>query len=781
MEILTLLKANIRRKKGSFISVILLTFIVTVSIVTILSIWSSVSKGVERANQICDTPDISVFYDRYDLTDDLITKIENDSRVERTNISDVIYIRRSFMNDSDYSNTQMLLKDSGDIKLLTDDLQGIKDSAPKLKKGEIYVPQGLLNLLNGKTGEKIILETISCKYEFTVKNVLLEPQLGASMIGRKQFYISEEDFEQISLDILAAEEKDKTGLGKVLDIYKADNCGLSDGQLRRELNLDTGLTDMSFGSITKELSVNYTTLFPKVVSYGLTAFAVLLLIIVIIITVHSVLMEIETSYVTFGVLKAQGFNKYKIRLLFIAQYLIAEIIGAAAGILLSVPLIKLTSNVFINVTAIPAVISIPLGVIALILSGLFVLSYISIFLATIKINRIVPVRAISGAKKEIYFESRIKAPVSKRFLSLSIAFRQFTSAKRRYAGTLVITAILSFFMMMITSLVNTVASEAALENMGALLWQIRAAPKTDVSESQYSDIEQEIERYTKIEKAVYTVNAYISFEGEEIMCCIFKDTDVIPVLKGRLPKYDNEIAVSPILLDEFDLKIGSEVILGYQGQKDKYIISGTVQMMNDTGKCFITSYDAVRKIGFDQRLWGCYLLKNGNDQELLDTICADLNEKYGDIIDIDAEDTLLDDDTENALKIMQILIYVFSFVFSLVSVYMICSKAFVLERKDIGIYKALGFETSVLRRQFALRFFIVSLIGSLIGETAGYFQSGKILSMLLREIGLIYFEPEFNFSSFAVPAVVVCLSFFIFSYLVSSKIRKVRIRELVAE
>ena len=427
MEILTLLKANIRRKKGSFISVILLTFIVTVSIVTILSIWSSVSKGVERANQICDTPDISVFYDRYDLTDDLITKIENDSRVERTNISDVIYIRRSFMNDSDYSNTQMLLKDSGDIKLLTDDLQGIKDSAPKLKKGEIYVPQGLLNLLNGKTGEKIILETISCKYEFTVKNVLLEPQLGASMIGRKQFYISEEDFEQISLDILAAEEKDKTGLGKVLDIYKADNCGLSDGQLRRELNLDTGLTDMSFGSITKELSVNYTTLFPKVVSYGLTAFAVLLLIIVIIITVHSVLMEIETSYVTFGVLKAQGFNKYKIRLLFIAQYLIAEIIGAAAGILLSVPLIKLTSNVFINVTAIPAVISIPLGVIALILSGLFVLSYISIFLATIKINRIVPVRAISGAKKEIYFESRIKAPVSKRFLSLSIAFRQFTS------------------------------------------------------------------------------------------------------------------------------------------------------------------------------------------------------------------------------------------------------------------------------------------------------------------------------------------------------------------
>lgn len=57
MEILTLLKANIRHKKGSIVSVILLTLIIAMSVTTILSIKESAFKGVDNAHEICDTPD----------------------------------------------------------------------------------------------------------------------------------------------------------------------------------------------------------------------------------------------------------------------------------------------------------------------------------------------------------------------------------------------------------------------------------------------------------------------------------------------------------------------------------------------------------------------------------------------------------------------------------------------------------------------------------------------------------------------------------------------------
>lgn len=67
------------------------------------------------------------------------------------------------------------------------------------------------------------------------------------------------------------------------------------------------------------------------------------------------------------------------------------------------------------------------------------------------------------------------------------------------------------------------------------------------------------------------------------------------------------------IFEEFDLKIGDEVTIGWQGQKGTYLITGTVQFLNDVGRCFLISYSAVEKIGYDRSLWGSYSLKNGDD------------------------------------------------------------------------------------------------------------------------------------------------------------------------
>lgn len=781
MEILTLLKANIRRKKGSFLSVILLSLIITMSVTTILSIKESASKGVNNAHEICDTPDVLAIYKSDNLTDDLVEKVKSNDKVKRVDIVESIFAEKVIMGNEDYSNSMSLIKSDENIKLLKSDMNGIAENAPKLKKGEIYVPQGLLTNLHGKVGEKISFETLAGEYEFIVKGILLEPMMGASVIGYKNLCISDEDFSEIASSVSKAETEDKHGLGKNLKIYKADDCTLTSGQFRRQLNLDAGITNMSFGSLTKDMSIHYTILFPEIISSILIVFVMFLLVIVIIVTVHSISVEIETNYVTFGVLKAQGFNKNKIRMLFLCQYLLAEIIGAVLGISLSIPLIKLTSNIFVTITAIPAVTSVPVGIIALILSALFLLSAVSILFVTMKINKISPVRAISGAKKEIYFDSRINAPISKKLLSPSLALRQFTSAKRRYAGTLVIVAILVFFMMTITMLANAMNSKSALESMGAIVSEVDISPKEKLSDNDYKMIENEIERFSKIKKAYYLNHSYFSFDGEEMMCGVYKDPSVIPVLKGRSPIYDNEIAVSPILLDEFNLKIGDEVTIGWRNEKEKYIISGTVQLMNDTGRAFIMSYAASEKIGYDAKLWGCYSLENGDDESLNKKIVDTLNEKFGDIIEAEVSGELLDDTYDIAIFAMQMIIYVFSVLFAFVVTHMVCSKAFIQERTDIGIYKAVGFTSKNLRIQFAVRFLIVSLIGSVFGAAASYFLSEKMLSVLLKGIGIVSFNTDFVFSSFAIPITIICSSFLIFSYLVSGKIKKVRVRELMAE
>jgi ABC-type antimicrobial peptide transport system permease subunit len=112
---------------------------------------------------------------------------------------------------------------------------------------------------------------------------------------------------------------------------------------------------------------------------------------------------------------------------------------------------------------------------------------------------------------------------------------------------------------------------------------------------------------------------------------------------------------------------------------------------------------------------------------------------------------------------------------------MVCKKAFLQERRDIGIYKSLGFTSAKLRLQFAVRFLIVSLIGSAVGTVLSFLFTQKVLTVVFRLMGISSFNAKFTFVSFAVPVAIIAASFFGFAYLASGKIKTVEIKELVVE
>ena len=155
--------------------------------------------------------------------------------------------------------------------------------------------------------------------------------------------------------------------------------------------------------------------------------------------------------------------------------------------------------------------------------------------------------------------------------------------------------------------------------------------------------------------------------------------------------------------------------------------------------------------------------------------------KYGDTLTVVAneEDSILEMYT-GARTAMIVIIYVISIVFSLVVVMMFCKKAFLQERRDIGIYKSLGFTSGKLRMQFAIRFLIVSLIGSALGTVLSLFFTEPVLKAVFRIIG-VWFSAKFSPFAFIVPVAIIAVSFFSFSYLASRKIKRVEIKELVIE
>lgn len=778
MEILTLLSANIRRKKGSFTSIILLMLIIAAALTAFLSIGKSCRASIENAMNTADAPNITVMIMDDFYQPEIVAKVRNHSTVDRVEVVDSIAVKYS-LNGTIGHNTWFLRKyDSEKYPRLKDDFSDYSGSTQKPKKGEIYVTQGLMTDIEIKIGNKIKIYPTTAPYEqyateMTVAGVVVEPSQGSAMIGWKQLFISDEDFDRIYSENVEGSNC------HIVRVYQSPDSSLSDAKFQRQLNLDTGIIDCATGSLTREQSFHYTYLYTEIIVSILMVFLIFLTVIVMIVMNHSIATSIEIDYVNLGVLKAMGFSKGKIRAVFLLQYLLAELIGAAVGFALSIPLTNAFCDVFQPIIAIPNENTLAALSSIAIMAGILVISCLFILLGTHKIGQISPIRAISGGREEIYFDSRFKAPIFKRLLSASLALRQLTANKRRYFGTVVIVALLTFFMLTITVLGDTLNSKSAVESMGLQTIEIGVFfSEPEKFDGTVGGIENIIERYTTIKKKYYYTTGYVSLNGENLYCMYYENPDVLVVSKGRAPLYDNEIIITPIIAEELNLHIGDKVTISKDG-KTECIITGLFQSVNDTGRCFATNLECVRKIGIDTMNFAGYSVE---DMSELKAIQSEILRTYGAFVECELnEDGNLDDTFTIAINAMKAFIYIFSIVFALVVVVMVCKKTFLQEKIDIGIYKAVGFRVRRLRLQFAVRFLLIALIGAGIGSSLSLWLSGRVLTMMLWNIGVSNFRVAFTLMTFAVPIVLVCLCFFLFAYLIAGRVKTVNIKELITE
>lgn len=783
MEILTILKANIRHKKGSFVSIILLMTVISMALTAILSVQDNIYDGITEAHEWLNTGNITCMIDKNKLSDQLLAEIENHELVGDVKCVDVIPGEKITYDNEEYSNNPVYIQTvKPGSRLFNEDGNGYLKETPALGQGEIYIAQGMRTNLSCEIGDTITITTYSLDYDFKIAGIIEDPLMGASVIGWKNAYISDEDFERIYSEVegLAEPEEDICTVITQLAIYKAKGCDETDAQFARQLNLDTGFSDMSYGVLTRDKSIDYTYLFPKIIGSILLVFVLLLLIAVVVIMCHSVSTGIEMEYTTLGVMKSQGFTKGRIRLILAAQYLIAQAAGAIIGVIPAVPVCRSLGNIFYPITAIIPLRRISIAKCSLIILGMLLVSGLCILFITRKIAEISPVRAISGGKREIYFDSRIKAPISKRALSASLAFRQFTSNKRQYIGVIAIVSLLVFFMMTMMVLANVISATSAWKSMGILYSDITLTFTENVEDAELTEIENMIREYSAIEDAFHRDgNYYCSIDGEEIMACPYGQPEEIPaVSKGRAPLYDNEIVITEIAADNLGLEIGDKVTIGYREKKAEYVITGLNQYMNDAGNNISMAMAAAGKLWKPSIWYAGYTLSDRSvGQEIVDV----LNETYGDILTAEYEEELMEETYQLAIYAMTAVVYSFSAIFVVVVVHMVCSKAFLRERRDIGIYKALGFTSHKLRSQFAVRFLIVALIGSAIGSGLAVAFSGNMLSSILRAIGISEFAVTFRATTFAVPITMVSLCFCLFAYMASSKIKKVEVKELVVE
>ena len=763
--------------------ILLLTAIIVAMMSSIFSVRENYEAGMQRAFSESGNGDIVAYIKPERFTEEVRTLVESNVLVESMDYYEAFMTQGIGTETRFDSEGHFAMEMREGIRLFNDDLDSFVSEIPPLQAGEIYLPLGLRSKISCEVGDVVSMALFTGEsVEFTVKGFVQEPSQGSLTIGYKQIFLSHEDYVRIyeSYDIPELEEL--TVYVDVLIIHQAKDSALSAAKFQRQLNLETKIIDLSTGSLNKDQSIRYSTLMPDIVIDIVQAFSLLLFVVVLIVISHSIGTEIEIDYVTLGILKAQGFTERKLRILFLLQYLLAQTIGILLGGLAAIPIGKVIGHSCTMITGVLPEKGLSIGKALLFIIGILLVSIVLIFMKTGKVAKISPVRAISGGKEEIFFDSRLNLPIQKKLLSASLSLRQITSAAKNYGGTVCIAAILAFAMITVTLIGNLLSSHNALRTMGIVVPDIEVYYTERDTEVSWEKIDEIVESYSKIEEKNFRGSSYASVNGENLYLQVLAYPEYISgILKGRAPLYDNEIVITEMAAEMLEIGMGDEVTVAKGDREAQYIVSGIFQSANDSGMTFAMGGSGAEKIADVTWYFRYYVLA---DKSAADAIAEEIKKQYGDMLEINVIKNASDmglEEFESVVSVLKAVIYSFSILFALVVVAMVCNKAFIRERRDIGIYKAIGFTANHLRIGFALRFLWIGMLGAGLGALLSILLSDKLLSIVLSLIGLSKVILYYTWASVLAPAAAICISFALFAYLASRKIKWVATSELIVE
>ena len=821
MEDRTILKADLKRHKGSLAGVFILVVFVCGALGTVLSVWMNSERYVREEMERAGFGTLTAWVSNVPDVDVLAADIAGLEAVEDVDTQAVIYsdytVRVSPSPDSSAETYEQDSDSEGQLipygaednryKFFEDDLSGYQgegkvpftsvqwNGTPEIQSGEIYVSPSMVSMFGVQIGDEIRVpvarggQTVS----FTVKGFYEDPFMGSSMIGMKGFLISEADYAEIvrmiqnsGIDALARD-------GAMLHVFQAETKGdsVTVSQLNQLINENTELPQYTEFLHSESAIAGFMLILQDAFCGLLAAFVGVLFLVVLIVLGHSIGRSIEADYVKMGILKTIGFTGGKLRRIQLAQYLIVILSGMFSGILAAVPISRFVGAATLTTTGIliPTVLPVAwcfvsCGLLFLVLTGFIVCK-------TGKIKRITPMKAIRGEAfafgrdKSLArtfggtFHAKKGFPIQGNYLKCSMALRQLTAGARRYTGACMVAILLVFF----ASLIGRMDTWLGADGKGMMDAFNPADHDIGVQifgEHTPEEAEETVLSYTGITDRYLLAMPGVSVNGIDYTANVITDPERFHIMEGRTSEADDEIVVTEFVASDLGLSIGDTVTVQADMGSGEYVISGIYTCANDMGDNIGMSREGYLKIGRDDPALWChhYFLEDASKKA---AITAALGEAYGGDVHVHENTWPGLYGIISAMQALLVFLYGMVAAFILIVTMMTGSKILSAEQRDIGIYKAVGFTSGQLRGAFALRFMIVAVLGSIIGTILASVLTNPLVSMVMRIAGISNFSSGMTAGNTLVPSAVVILLFTGFAYAASWKVKKVNLTVLIAE
>ena len=135
----------------------------------------------------------------------------------------------------------------------------------------------------------------------------------------------------------------------------------------------------------------------------------------------------------------------------------------------------------------------------------------------------------------------------------------------------------------------------------------------------------------------------------------------------------------------------------------------------------------------------------------------------------------------SAMGLLMAFLYTMVAVFVLVATLLTAEKLLRSERRDLAIYRALGFPARRLQVSFALRFCLVGFAGSLLGTALSAVLTDPLVALLLRAEGISNFSSQPGWIVVALPGAVVTGLFSLFALLAAGKLKRIPLSTIASQ
>ena len=660
-----------------------------------------------------------------------------------------------------------------------------KDESVSGKKIYLNLHTALTNDLS--VGDKVYMDTNQGKYEFVLAGIYQHQYMG----GFESYYsamVEESDFEVLKED---RDEILRSGsdsiCDKIVTVNVKDGFSVEKSLKQSKDTLAEKLHIPADGFAHIEGRMSYVSI-ANILGAFMCAFAVLVLIICIIIIIFTINNNINRDITNIGALKAVGYTVAQIRLSLMVEYILVGVVGSGIGISLSYVIYPiLERSVIREITGLiwknrffPVF---SLGI----LGGVFVLITFTVFLSTARIKNLHPANALRfGLCSTKKLKNHMPMEKTRGKVDVLLAMKTFLQSP-----------VQSFVIMCIVLAVAFITAFSAVlyYNTKVDISKFQRMILGDVADGYYyvkntsSDAVNETIGHLEAgdnENKYYGISLYYAYIGDKETNLVYTTNPSalsFDLYKGRMFEANDETVLGSYLADELGLGIGDTIEASYGGKTKAFKITG-LQQSAFNNRLYVTE-GAAKEMGVNTGYEYIRVSVRDADAKKVDEILRKGKESGGSNITEIENNYRYQHSKENApvfaIGFIVFLLVAANAIIILLVIRLLLKSIFVKREKEFGIKKALGFTSTQLRIQLSLSLIPATAIAATVGAVVGYYFINPLFGFVLGGFGIksshLIVKPQLV----AGPAIAVVIMVFVFSFIMSGRMKKVSAYRLIQE